>query len=73
MVITEPTASITERLVKFSEGMSSRPFHCLAFSFSMISAISGSISARDLLHASGHVTCAFAPVNFLYSSALETA
>ena len=70
-VITLPSASMTDRDVKFSDGISSKPFHCRLFSFSTISFTSGSISASDLLHASGHVTCALSPTNFLYSSALE--
>ena len=61
---------MTERLVKFSDGMSSRPFHWRAFSRSMMSAISGSISARDLLHASGHET---PEARDLYASALDVA
>ena len=70
MVMTDPTASMTDRLVKFSDGISSSPFHCRAFSCSMMSAISGSISARDLLHASGQDT---PEARDLYESALDAA
>ena len=68
--MTDPTASMTDRLVKFSDGISSSPFHCRAFSCSMMSAISGSISARDLLHASGQDT---PEARDLYESALDAA
>jgi len=34
--------------VKFSDAMSSRPLNCRAFSLSMISATSGSSSARGI-------------------------
>ena len=56
-VITEPTASITELDTKFSEGMSSRPFHCLFFSCSMMSTRTGSTSESGALRKRGHVTC----------------
>jgi hypothetical protein len=46
-VITEPAASSTARLTKFSDAMSSRPLFCRSTSWLIAAAISGSNSARD--------------------------
>lgn len=55
--MTDPTASITEAETKFSDGISSSPFHCLFFSFSMMSTSAGSTSERGAFKNLGHVTC----------------
>merc|ERR1719331_2806962 len=44
--MTDPRACMTALEVKFSDGMSSRPFLCLSFSCSMMSKSSGSTSER---------------------------
>jgi hypothetical protein len=54
----DPTASMTDAETKFSDGMSSSPFHCRFFSFSMMSTRVGSTSARGALRRRGHETCA---------------
>jgi hypothetical protein len=46
-VITDPAASSTARLTKFSEAMSSRPLFWRWSSSRMAPAISGSVSARE--------------------------
>jgi hypothetical protein len=55
--MTDPTASITELDTKFSDGISSRPFHCRFFSCSMMSTSTGSTSERGALRKRGQVTC----------------
>ena len=65
-VMTDPSASKIEAEVKFSDGINSNPFHCLSFSLSMMSKISGSTVFKSSLQAFGHVMPGF---SFAYASA----
>ena len=64
--MTDPSASKIEAEVKFSDGINSKPFHCLSFSLSMMSKISGSTVFKSSLQAFGHVMPGF---SFAYASA----
>ena len=64
--MTDPSASKIEAEVKFSDGINSNPFHCLSFSLSMMSKISGSTVFKSSLQAFGHVMPGF---SFAYASA----
>lgn len=55
--MTDPSACITLEDVKFSDGISSSPFHWRFFSISMMSKSSGSTCSRSALHSLGQVTC----------------